>query len=248
MKTISLIFLLMLMAFSSQATATEIKEVHWGTEMWEGFTDKDGSGIYTQIFTKIFNDAGLELKVAYMPFARTLHLVEIGKLDFAGGIPKEEKKDNTYIQAEYPVVISRFDAFFNKDSVEKWKGLESIKGRKIVATPTVSGHIGLKSDEVYVVDTRKQALQMVLSQRAEFYVDDAKVLETTLENNRDLIDMDLYRIENVTTKGWYMIAPNNERGRKIMQIYETGTERLHHSGELKKIYDRHGFLTPSIGR
>ena len=41
-------------------SAVEIENVYWGTAEWEGYTDKDGSGIYTQIFKKIFTMMGVE--------------------------------------------------------------------------------------------------------------------------------------------------------------------------------------------
>ena len=231
---------------SSFAFCAEIKSVHWGTEVWKGYTDKDGSGIYTQIMGKIFTKAGIEINISYMPFARTLHLVKINKLDFAGGIPRDKTEVKDYIQAKYPIAVNRFVAFFHKETLGKWEGKKSLEGRVIVATPHQAEQAGLEERDVYVVDTREQALQMVLSKRAEFFLDNEKVLENIIKANQSAFDPSEYRTVSVGTSGYYMIAPNTKRGKAIMDIYEKGTLELYRSGELNALYSQLGFSIPQI--
>ncbi|OMH38307.1 ABC transporter substrate-binding protein [Motiliproteus sp. MSK22-1] len=232
--------------FSISAYATEIEKISWGTEVWKGYTDKDGSGIYTQILERIFSNAGVEINISYMPFARTLHLVKINKLDFAGGIPRDKTKAKDYIQAKYPIAVNRFVAFFHKETLDKWQGKASLEGRVIVATPHQAEQAGLEEEDVYVVETREQALQMVLNKRAAFFLDNEKVLENIIKENQSAFDPDDYRTEDVGTSGYYMIAPNTERGQAIMDIYEKGTLGLYKSGELNALYSQRGFSTPRI--
>jgi len=239
-------FLVVVLVVSFNTSAVEIKKIQWGTEMWKRYTDKDGSGIYTQVFTKVFESEGLELEVSYMPFARSLHLVKTGKLDFAGGTAKEQEANPDYIQARYPVAVSRFNVFFRKSTLQEWEPQKSLKDRKIVATPKVASSAGLDEKEVHVVTSRNQALKMVLNNRSEFYVDDEKVLETTLQENQKLFNPNDYRVETISTNGWYMRAPNTPRGKKVIEIYERGTKRLYDSGELQKIYERLNFSTPVL--
>jgi polar amino acid transport system substrate-binding protein len=245
MKKIIIIFFIFMNAFVF-LSASDIKAVYWGTAELQGFTDKDGSGIYTQILLRIFNEAGIKMEILYMEMKKAQELVEKGKIDFTGGIAKDKKPHDTYIQAKYPIILSRYNAFFHRNSITVWDGINTIKGRKIVLTYYMAEGLGLKKHEVIEVTERKQALQILLSHYADFYIDDEKVMKEEINKNVNLFNIDDYQMENIVEVELYMISPHTERGRQIMEIYEKGTEKLFKSGELKRLYSKYGLLLPKI--
>lgn len=226
------------------ACTEEIQEIRWGTEVWEGYTDKDGSGIFTKVLKRIFESQGIKLSVTNYPLKRALHLTRSGKLDLAGGIPKDVEYSTQHIQAKYPIAVTRISAFYHKDTIQDWNGLTSINGKKIVSTHIVGGMIGLKSNEYLEVATRKQTLSLVLRKRFDLYIDDEKLLFSTVNNNKEKFNLNDYKIETVLSEGWYLISTNNERGRKIIDLFNKGMEELKESGELNTLYNDAGFSTP----
>jgi len=226
--------------------SSPIKEIHWGTEVWEGYTDEDGSGIFTKVLERVFETQGVQLLRTNYPLKRALYLTRNGTLDLAGGIPKDIKKSTQHIQAKYPIVITKISAFYHKDTILDWNGLESIKGKKIVSTHIVGANLGLKSNEYIEVATRKQIINLILRKRYDIYIDAHKLLLTTVKaHNKKFIESD-YKIETLISKGWYLISTNNERGREVISLFEKGMETLQASGELKKLYDEAGLSTPLI--
>lgn len=240
---LSLILLLVIpIAYSSE----EIKEIRWGTEVWKGYTDEDGSGIFTKVLKRIFESQGIKLSKRIYPIKRAIHLTRNGQLDLAGGIPKDLEKSTQHIQAKYPILVSRISAFYHKDTIKHWDGLNSTQNKEIVSTHIVGGMIGLKTTEYLEVSTRKQTINLVLKKRFDLYIDDEKLLLSTIAHHRGKFNENDYRVNTVVTKGWYFISTNNERGRKIITIFEKGMEQLKKSGELKELYDSAGFSPPLI--
>jgi len=235
----------MLFIFSpSLALSSEIQKVYWATEVWEGYTDEHG--VYTQLMNKIFTSEGITLDMKIYPFKRALRLVVIGEADIAGGIPKDTQPNSDYIQAKYPIAVSRFNAFYHKDNIKKWNNIDSIKNKRIISTPHVGSNVGLKESEYHVVADRKQALKLVLNKRFEVYIDDEKVLNTTLNKFQELFNRSDYKVSPLFISRWYLITTNTVRGRKIMDIFEAGMLKLAKSGELKELYESHGFYVPEV--
>lgn len=245
MKYILLLLILYIVAPTSHSSE-EITEVRWGTEIWKGYTDKDGSGIFTKVLERIFKSQGIKLSRQTYPIKRAIHLTRSGTLDLAGGIPKDIRKSNQHIQAKYPIVVTRISAFYHKDTLSVWDGVNSIKGKKIVSTHIVGKMINLDPTEYFEVATRKQTINLVLRKRFDFYIDDEKLLFSTINDYKKSFQPDDYKIDTVLSKGWYLISTNNDRGRKIISIFNKGMETLQKSGELDKLYNNAGFSTPLI--
>ena len=246
MKTVAFLLIFSLAPLMSSAEA--IKEVAWGTEMWPGLTDRDGTGLYTHVFMAVFKSQGVRLTPQYLPFKRTIHLVDHHQLDFAGGILKDKVEGETHVQARFPILSTPVKAFFRKITVQgQWQGVNTIKGHKIVASPQLGEAIGLKKGEFREVDTKAQAFKMVAMGQADFYIDDEREMELTIKQNKggiqDYNEHD-FGIEQVGETDWFMIAPNNTRGKQIMELYEKGTLQLYRSGELQKLYESRGFHVP----
>jgi hypothetical protein len=246
MRTAALLILFSLVSFVS--SADEVKNVEWGTEMWPGLTDRDGTGLYTHIFTEVFTSQGVALTPTYLPFKQTIDLVDNHKLDFAGGVLKDKVESEKHIQARFPVLSTRVNAFFRKTTVKgEWQGVHTIQGHKIVASPQLGEAIGLNKDEFREVPTKVQAFKMVVMGQADFYIDDVGEMELTIKQNKDGVapyNESDFDIQPVGKTDWYMISPNNSRGRQVMEIYEKGTLHLYRSGKLKNLYENRGFHVP----
>jgi ABC-type amino acid transport substrate-binding protein len=81
--------------------------------------------------------------------------------------------------------------------------------------------------------------------RADFYIDDLKLVRESIDRNKLPFDINDYRNEPVGKRAYYPVFRLSERGKTIMALYERGIERLHRSGELKKIFDKYHHPYPA---
>lgn len=55
-----------------------------------------------------------------------------------------------------------------------------------------------------------------------------------------------WQITQVDTSRLYILFADNERGRALRSLYDSGTEALYLSGRLDEIYGQYGIQTPMI--
>ncbi len=220
--------------------------VQWHSDSWPGLTDHPDA-LYAQLFRATFAQQGFALEQHLTPFKRSVMLVERGDTDFAGGIARDPTPGTRYYQAPFPVIHTEVQAFFHRDLlVEPWRGIASMRGRRVVSSYHLGPGIGLS--ECRELSTKAQAFAMVLKGRAEFYIDDRGELELTIQQHRDRhpeYDPDQFIIRPAGYASWYMISPYTARGRQVMEAYIRGTLALLEAGELERIYAAHRFEVPS---
>ncbi len=220
------------------------------TPEWSALTNPDGSGLYHQVFKEIFAYSNVQVKAAYFPLLRALSHVELGKADMAGGIGLGDKR---FFYAVHPVYQSRVSAFFNIKRVKNWQGLETIKQfeDQTVVSVGMGKLINIKGFEV---NSRMQALNMVLRKRALFYVDATELFEglylgdyskhfDNLEGTASHAPFDpaQYTHRSISDVSVYMVFQKSERGQKIKTLFEAGFKALYESGRLLEIYQEWGF-------
>jgi len=220
------------------------------TQEWKGVTNRDGSGLYNDIMRALFTPHGLTVKNTYVPFRRAIIDVEWGVADIAGGTNNQSTK---YIRSRYPIWVSRSSALFRKELLPEWQGFDTIATNQdlIVSAPHLGEQIGL---DVYEVRNRPLGIKMLLRGHMQYYVDDNAILIDLVKNkgeglafeegetSKTLGDVDWsqFVIREIKTKEWYMVFPNNERGRWVRNIFDSGFKKLHKTGELQKMYDHWG--------
>jgi|GEM_PF-2794462 len=74
----SSIILVVLRIFSPLSYAQEIRVA---TDIWEGYSNRDGTGYYFDILREIYPSPEYVLKVSYVPFRRGLRMVETARED-----------------------------------------------------------------------------------------------------------------------------------------------------------------------
>ena len=124
----SVTVLLVLLLFTSVGQA---KEIHVVTDIWQGYTNKDGTGYYLDILREIYPPPAYTLNVSYVPFKRSLVMIEEGKADICLGVYQGDIPDD--LLAKHFVENDKVDAVVSKQIAKSWKGLKSLKNRRVVA-------------------------------------------------------------------------------------------------------------------
>ena len=238
--------------FGSTTWAEDVTgPVRHATAEWLNFTNRDGTGLYHELLREIFGDADLDVEVAYMPLNRAVSMVGSGEMDFTGGFTKD---DRTF--ATHAIYETTYSVLYAADSDLDWSDPASLEGLRIVGPPTIAAEVDFQMTEL---ESRSQAARMLLAGRADAYIDLHELIEDFVETGNvadvdqvtgDSSAMDVnpsdWQITQVDTSRLYILFADNERGRALRSLYDSGTEALYLSGRLDEIYGQYGIQTPMI--
>lgn len=135
-----LVVFLTLSIFPSQSWAEDITVV---TDMWEDYTNEDGTGFYLDVLREVFPSPQYHLIVQYLPYKRAISMIEKGEADITAGVNPGDMPDK-YLAMEY-VEKDSVDMLVKKEFAENWQGLQSLKNKYVVAK------IGYNFEDVFEV-------------------------------------------------------------------------------------------------
>ncbi len=234
-------------AFAQDATGP----VRHATAEWLNFTNRDGTGLYNELFREVFAASGMEVEVNYMPLNRAVTMVESGEMDFTGGFTRDDR-----LFATHPVYETTYSVIYSSESDIDWTDPAQLDGLRIVGPPQIAAEVEFTMTEL---ESRSQAARMLLAGRADAYIDLHELIETFAETGQ-VADVDQvsggatpaplntedWQITEVRTSRLYILFSDNDRGRAMRDLYDSGTEVLFESGRLNEIYSQYGIQTPTI--
>ncbi|MBC7658112.1 MAG: transporter substrate-binding domain-containing protein [Chitinophagaceae bacterium] len=235
---------LMLIVTPKQLRGSErFTEVAWHTPNdWPGYIDEQGNGLYADLVNRVFKSGGITVKRETYPWKRSLKNVLVGKADFTGGLSPV----NSYYLSKQPLVQG-FEMIFTRHGLVKaplLKNLAHFKGVWVMGYTEGfprAIRLNLHGSEVA---SREQALLMVLSGRADYYLDNKSQMARTLggaaQRLRGYDWCELYASKI------YMVFTKNERGRAIRDFYDRAIGVLMSSGALKNIYEKWTIALPDV--
>ncbi len=217
---------------------------------WVKFVKKDGTGIYMEIITPIFERNGYEVVLEVTPYARALQVVQEGKKDMMIGTYSRKNLDKLgfglkLFTPRYPLNVEETVAVYKKDKFLNWKGENTLRNQNVLA---IRGYgydkiinVPMKYKEI---NDHQQAFGMLELGRVDFYVDEyLSMLAYTTENN---IDMTSYRVETIKVENLYIAMPDNEHGRKLGAIFDKEIPQQIKSGFISKLYRKAGLEPPVL--
>lgn len=236
MKKLFLSCLALLVLFSTQLHASDaISQITILSEGWEGATHEDGSGFYWDLCRLIYEPKGIKVNYKVMPYKRTVEQVRNKQGDAWLGSYANEVDFPIYPKWHYDSDI--VTALFKKNTVKKWAGEASLKGKKV---GWIRGYAYDNYLEVAVekreLNSRGSALAMLQKGRIDFFVDaDVEIEDVITKKKFDTTD---YQMETVLTLHLYLAFANTSRGKKLAEIWDQRIMELHKSGKLKALYEK----------
>ncbi|WP_207681881.1 substrate-binding periplasmic protein [Desulfonema magnum] len=231
--------LFLTLSLSAFAFGQDIKIIHVVTPSWEGFTNKDGTGLFFDIVRKVYEPVGIKMKHEIVPWEHAETMVGSGKADAMLSVAVQNI-GKEMLAPKYPMVIEYTVAVFKKSKIGEWRGLETLGGRQAIwihgydfhKNPNIRG-IKLKWSEV---DTHGQAWDMLKKDKTEVLMDALAGIEYYIRKNN--IDFTPFGIEPLWGEKMYMAFSKSERSEKLIEIYDKRIMKLVNSGELKKIFEK----------
>lgn len=232
-RAVILTLLFLLAGMPCRALAAETpKEIMFASEEWTDATNKDGTGLYWDIFRAVYEPAGVKVNFIIRSYEGSINLVTTNKADAVVGSYQNEIKGMIY--SSVPFDADAIVALFKKGAVSSWQGKESLKGKTVayVKGYSIANYLGVPVEQKEF-DTRENILQVLDKGRVDFYLENESDLDEVLELN--IVDKNKFQKEPVMELGLYLAFPDNDRGRALKAIFDEAYPKLEASGEIEKL-------------
>ncbi len=222
-----MIWLTIFMLFVSTMVGAETILV--ATDEWATFSNKDGSGYYLDIIRAVYPSPQFDVKIEFVPYARSFMLVMEGKADivlgiYDGDVPEPQR-------STYPIEIDSVDALMKKEMAQQWKGLESLSNMRVMARTDYGFGELLPKDVKY---SEYHSLPSIVKMLVKGTIDAVLDYEADIEPLRKdtgLTD-DFVYVRGVITK--YVYLGFSKSRLELQQRFDQEYKTLYQSGKIKE--------------
>lgn len=219
-----------------------VSSIKWiSPNSWPRFIDERGEGLYASIIEAVFTQDKVQVIRETAPWKRSLQQVRDGKADITGATAP----DANYLQASEPVLEGCEKIFAKAGRAPEIDSyLKNHKGAWV--NGYISSYPSIRREQLKGIEvkTRHQALQMMLSGRVDYYLDNETQMNQTLEEME--FPREQFSSRNFFCTRVYMAFSRTPRGEKIRAYYDARIVALRKSQVLQKIYDKWAFKLPSL--
>lgn len=222
-------------AMSAEPASEKVKFV---SEQWDGYWNKDGSGVYYDILNAVYGKEGYQLTLK--PWKRAQSDVEAGLTD--GIVGQDDSLKAVY--PKWPIDVNAFSAFFANGLGTKWPGVDGLKGKRVL---WVRGYdIGKYAPGLKVtqeVETLAAGIKMVAAGRADVMIDYSSDLATEVEKQK--VDTKKFTIAETGIGGGfiYICFAKGPKGTALAKDFDERIAKAEKSGALKAAYDKTGKIS-----
>ena len=217
--------------------------IRWVTESWQNYTNKNGSGLYIDIIRTVFADHQLE--IVYMPWKRALLEVKNGTADMTGATSFVDG----YITPRYPILTPPISILFIKKKKISYTDLSSLKNYIAVWGRPYEDELISKYNKTFIkgfsVQERETAYKLLISGRADYFLDTKGLHQIWLENleaqTSGKLQASDFQLEDIGQSNLFMIFSDNAKGQRLKNIFDIGMAELVQKGQLSKIYETYYF-------
>ncbi|MDT0602709.1 transporter substrate-binding domain-containing protein [Thalassotalea sp. W431] len=207
----------------------------WATDSWEGFTNRDGTGIYHEIFNKVFEHSPYNVSVQYLPWKRALNQVAINQAQVSGALPKSDK----YLFADLPILTQPLSILTRAKQPLSLTQIKTLVG----VWPLTYTEQLMQSDISQFLDGitahyRADAMALLQKNKVDYYLDIRSILELHLAS-LPIEQQSHYQIQDLSTLNLYLIFSKDEQGIALKKYYDTTTKQLLEHNTLQAIYKKY---------
>ena len=227
-----LFFVLCPICFSALAGSPPA-EIVLASEEWANATNKDGTGLYWDIFRAVYEPVGIKTKFIIRSYKGSVSLVKKNQADAMVGIHPEKMQGA--LSSRYPFVKDYVLVLFKKNNLYQWNGQETLKNKKV---GWIKGSSFDEYLEVPVIKRelakRENILRRLDKNQIDFFMDTRNDVESVL--NKGIIDVTHYTVETVLELERYLVFADNRKGKELKKIFDDRFPRLVESGELDRLF------------
>ena len=218
---------------SAFVSASEPQQIRIASEVWEGHTHADGSGLAWDIFRAVYEPAGMQLSIQSVPYTRSIGLVQRGAADaWAGSYLNEVEQGVFYPHWNYDA--DQIAALGLQD--KPIPNIDSIGDYRLAWLRGYEYQRYLPNLRQYrEVLRRNGILGMLEVGHADFYLDALTEIEGVLSAAKQPAR---YRVTPLTKLPIYLGFADTPRGRSLAELFDKRMDSLVADGSLRPIFKR----------
>ena len=234
MRQVGLGMLLMLAVLSVAQAQSELPgEIRLASEVWEAYTEADGTGLGWDVMREVFEPAGVRLDIYSVPYTRAVGLVQRGEADAWLGSYRDEVEEQV-LYPTYHYDRDQIVALGLKDTPVPT--LDSLGAFRLVWVRGYGYEEYLPNVRDYREVQRRVGILGMLDQgRTDFYLDAQDEVTFIL---RDARVPSRYRVYPLTELPLYLGFGDNPRGRALANLFDKRMDMLVADGSLRPIFQR----------
>jgi polar amino acid transport system substrate-binding protein len=181
----TLVAVLFIFFLTNMGYCDDLKVITVASEEWENNTNKDETGLYWDIIRKVYQMDNIQLKTRIVPYARSVHMVKVKKVDAWVASYIDEETFAIYPKWHFDADI--VSALFQKSKFPDWKGVQSLANKTV---GWVRGYdydqyidVKMKIDEL---NSRDSAIGMLVKNRIDVLLDALVEIQNELKKKERL--------------------------------------------------------------
>ncbi len=249
-NSIVVIILALILSFSIMPAYAENTKLIFSSEEWKDATNKDGTGLYWDIFRAVYEPEGYEVNPKIRSYQGSINLLKRKNVDVMVAAYKDEIENVVYSKNHFAVDIVQ--VIYLNSFEYQWKGIDTIKGKRVgwikgyLFNDYLPGDLG-KDIQIRRINDRDIAFHLLNIKRIDFFMDALTDLNFFLKNN------DTHKSANYTRKTilelkLYLVFSDGAKGKKLAEIFDKRFSLLLTKGDIRKLYDKYkaaNFTYPS---
>ncbi len=232
---------LALAANSAEDIAATIKRktLTFAAPMWDGYTHKDGSGLYWEILEEVYAPLGFKLRLKNQPWNRSMKLMtEYRAVDGVPGEGLDSDYENLTF-SKYPLEPEYLAIAYQEGTVksfDQWPDLTGKvvgmrKGYNLIPEGDRYGDF-----EVKEFINLKKGMALLEIGDIDVLVDELAEIEAVAE--KEEIELEQFEVaEFVTGDYYYMSYGDGHVSKPLADIFDVRIEVLAKQGRLQALYD-----------
>ncbi|MCX6118402.1 MAG: hypothetical protein NT027_12725 [Proteobacteria bacterium] len=229
---LNVIALILCAIMASDAYSKDLKIV---TAPWEGYTEKDGSGLYFELFRKAMGVSKIDFVL--MPWKRAQTQMEAKKFDVILG----ESTDIKYCSyPKWPIDADFFSIFSSIEKMPVWPDKSDLPRYRFLwvrgynLSQLASGLTAFQE-----INDVEEGMRMIAAGRADALIDyDADLREKQIKLK---LNPKMFHVAKTNLSGGLIYAcfAKQEGVHPDAKIFDAGMENLYKTGELRKIFEKY---------
>lgn len=222
-----------------ETAADEVTTIEIVTQEWDMLTNADGTGLWFDIVRAVYEPAGVALNITFLPWKRSLDMVNNQEADAYFGEYDEDIYTEHVWLPRYPLDSEIVAAIFPQGTFPDWNDKTSLQGTRVICPRGADYHLTeLAGIDItyYEVDDIANGLKMLEAGRADAYADNLESIKYALEESG--LDAAAYRIEPLWSVYVYVAFAQTPKSKRLIEIYDERIPLLRDSGELQQIFER----------
>ncbi len=249
-NSIVTVTLVLILFFSVMSAYAENTTILFSTEEWKDATNKDGTGLYWDIFRAVYEPEGYKVKPIIRSYEGSVNYLKKKNVDVMIGAYINEIENVVYPKNHFAVDIVQ--VIYQSSAKYQWNGIKTIKGKKVGWIKGYSYDDYLPEDitrniQIRRLQDRKAAFRLLSKNRIDFFMDALSDLSAFLKNNSNYKSVN-YARKTIFNLKLYVVFTDNDKGKKLAEIFDKRFSILLKKGEIRKMYDKYkasNFTYPS---